>query len=177
MVALTPDPRLLRIAEQVAVLDAPVGEPVLHQRLRDALDDAAHALIDLALGQGSTPPGASRRSAVVRAGAAVAPAAPSSAAPSPSPVAPSPVAPDRAACSAVAARCHQLAAALAPVAGIAPDTPLAGAVRTALTAVADGLQSYVQDLASSTPEAAVAGRRGLHRALRRAATALAPPAP
>lgn len=165
----TPDVRLLRLAEEIGVLDATVGAPVLQERLRETLDRTAHAVVDLALGHTRPTPGRDLRQRA--SGRGPRRPVPGPDARQPAPGVPVPSA-DRASCSALAARAHSAAAQLAPAQAMVPDTPMAQAVRAALIAVADGLQDYAQDLADPALPDPPRAHRGLDRALDRAVTAL-----
>lgn len=143
---------LLGLAEELSGVETIVGDPATEDFLRRLLDRVVDAVVDVAQG----------RSTLSRAHPPpVPPSVPAQERPAASDAV------DRAACSALAARCHHLAARL----GRHPDQQLAAPVAACLTTVAGALQRLVQDLHDprvSAPEA----RQQLRRTLGRAAAML-----
>ncbi len=144
----TPGLRLLVTAEQIADLDAELGDPRAQAWLELVVERLAHAVVDVATGAAGHPrpfAGPGIRAATQRS---------------------TPV--DRASCSAAAAQLHQAAAVLNAL----PAAPAgqAATVARALDAVARALQRFAQDVDGRAVDAS-AGQR-LVRVLRRVHTGL-----
>jgi hypothetical protein len=150
----TPLP-LLGLADELSATEPTIGDPAAEAQLRHLLDRLVDALVDVAQGRTalSRPelpgqevqdlPGTRRASAG---------------------------SPDRAACSALASRCHRAAVLLSRH----DDQRLAGHLVACLDILSSGLQRLVQESPTEVPAEA---RQRLRRALRQAGAVLDDAAP
>jgi len=152
----------LRLADDVAGMDADTGDPAVQAELSAAVEAIAHALVDLA--DGAARP-------TVPASTSVPERGPSDEPPTGS-RADRLLALDVASCSALGARLRQVSLRVSQ--GRASDPSLAEAVASAAATLSAALQSFTQDLAPLTradrvdPAGHARAERNLGRAVQRA---------